>query len=246
MEHIFYLPEKKRNLFFLTHLGLGDLIWCIGAIRFFAEKFKEVRVVCKHQYKEQFEIFFSDLDNVKPVLMNSGDTPWYHYEESRGCIICLSAGYVTYKYIDRSFKDYPDCFYDDMNVPREVRTTHFYIPKPVDSCVPPSVPYIFVVEKWSASTHEIFNTLNTNLLVIDPNKNHYELGHPFHDEAEKFLNQVSIAHYMDVIQNAEEIHGVDSSILCLAAQLDLSRVKRKCCHYARSDCIKNLGIFEIL
>jgi hypothetical protein len=226
-------------------MGLGDAVWLNGAVRYFSKIFKTVKYPCQPHYVHQIKWMFSDLDNIVIVPEGRGDKQWFEFEEAKGCMICTSAGYMTHT-PHADYDLYPHCFYDDMRIPREIRTTHFYIPRPPDSCVPPDSPYIFLHEETSGCKTEIFNKLDTDLFVIDPSKNQYKPGHPFYEKAQEFLNKPTIFHYMDVIENAEEFHGVDSSISCLAAQLDLSRVKVRKCHLVRSKCIENLGFFEIV
>ena len=226
-------------------MGLGDAVWLNGAVRYYSKMHETVYFPCHSHYENQIRLMFSDLTNLVLIPITSCSIPWFAFREAWLGNRSISAGYMT----DRPHADYnlyPHCFYDDMQIPRDIRTKHFYIPTPPDSCVPPECPYVFIHEQSTAGVVDIFSRLQTNLLVIDPNKNHYDVDHPFHKVAETFLNKPGIVHYMDVIKNAEEIHGVDSSFLCLAAQLDLSKVKVKKCYWARSECIKNLGIFEIV
>jgi hypothetical protein len=232
------------DLFFYTHLGLGDAVWCNGAIRFLSSRFKKIKVVCLSEYELQIKLMFSDLNNIETVPVKKASNRWFDFPEANNCSICTSGGYVTHKE-SASLDLYPDCFYDDIGISRDIRITHFHVPNPEDACVPPTQKYIFIQSQSTAGNIDIFSKLNTNILVIDPNTNHYSVDHEFYDQAESFLRKPSIFHYMDVIKNAEEIHIIDSSFGCLAAQLDLSKVKRKVCHWVRSKCIENLKIFEI-
>jgi len=236
-------PDKKLAM--QAHLGLGDLIWCVGAIRYFSKLYQEVLVVCFDYYEEQFNLLFADLPNVKPLPVPRGDI--YLSYETTDYTVMLAGDYIrSVDKIPCSFTLYPDCFYIDFGLDPSIRTTHFYIPRPIDSVQVSEHKYIFVTLETSIGTLETHqDILNTNMLIINPNKNMYEPGHMYYEEANKYLNKPSIIHYMDVIENAEELHMVDSSFLCLASQLDLSKVKVKKCYMVRSYNVDNLGIFEI-
>ncbi len=67
--------------------------------------------------------------------------------------------------------------------------------------------------------------------MINPNQNHYPVGHPYYSLCESLLN-LPIMDYIDIIRNAEEVYVVDSAFFCLAMYLDLSKVKKKA-FYAR-------------
>jgi hypothetical protein len=50
--------------------------------------------------------------------------------------------------------------------------------------------------------------------------------------------------YTELIEGAEELHMIESSIYCLASHLDLSKVKRKVCYEPWGGNAERLGVFE--
>jgi hypothetical protein len=105
--------------------------------------------------------------------------------------------------------------------------------------------YIFIHEEASKQKVDIFSKLNTDLLVLDPNKNHYTEGHPYYEKAQLTVNKPSPVWHMYIIENAEELHLVESCYISLAHQLDISRVKKKMGYLKRlGDSIATFGIFQ--
>ena len=50
--------------------------------------------------------------------------------------------------------------------------------------------------------------------------------------------------YIDLIEGAEEVHMIESSVYCLTSHLNLSKVKRKLCYEPWGGNAERLGLFE--
>ena len=50
--------------------------------------------------------------------------------------------------------------------------------------------------------------------------------------------------YTYLLEGAEEVHMIESSIYCLASHLDLSGVKRRVCYAPWGGNAERLGVFE--
>ena len=79
--------------------------------------------------------------------------------------------------------------------------------------------------------------------IFDLNENHYEPGHPYYMIAEMVANK-PLFHYKRLLEEATEIHLLESSVYCMASHLDLSRVLVKKCYDAFDSSNERLGIFE--
>lgn len=232
-----------QPVFFLTHLGIGDLFYSIGAIRFLAKHFNEVRVVFQSIHKDIYDSLYHDLPNVKPIFTNHWGG---NFIESQGCTLFLGGGY-SHKPIS-GYPDYPYEFYDQMGLKRSILKDYFYIPRlPEYKELWAQMPsrYIFIHEQSTVGTLDIFSKLNTDLLVLDPNKNHYAENHTYYALAQLAVNKPSPVYHMYLIENAEELHLVESCYIALAHQLDISNVKVKKGYFTREgDSIKTFGMFE--
>ena len=239
-----------KNVFFHVHFGIGDLFYSIGAIRYLATQYEEVRVPCWYTNDAVFHALFHDLKNVKMIPTNSSAAHFYNYTAAKGCDILLCGAYNIYRTTPNCSDDspYPCCFYDDIGLTRSIMKDYFHIPRlPEYKQLWEQMPerYIFIHEQWTGGRVEIFANLKTDLLILDPNKNNYPNDHPYYEKAQLVVEKPSPIWHIYLIENAEELHLVESCFVCLAHQLDLSRVKIKKGYLEREgDSIKTFGIFQ--
>ena len=79
--------------------------------------------------------------------------------------------------------------------------------------------------------------------IFDLNENHYPLGHPYYIIADMVANKPLYA-YKRLLEEAAEIHLLESSVYCMASHLDLSRVSVKKCYEAFDSSNERIGVFE--
>ena len=62
------LKEQKgyaeNKCFILGHLGLGDILYMIGAVRYLSTKYDKLVVVCKKQHVKNLELFYGDDESI--------------------------------------------------------------------------------------------------------------------------------------------------------------------------------------
>lgn len=234
------LIKLNKKVVFLCHTGLGDHILLNGAVNYLS-MFFDVNLVTLKEYASQLQELYSNNNKVKLVCV---DNPAIYlntlvHEE---CFLYVSGGYRDQIGQTNSKNSYPKCFYDELDIPFEYCKKYFDISGINDILEPPDQPYIFIHEKYSAGHVDIFGNLNTDKLVIDPNKNHYEKGHKFYEIAEKYIKPKSIFKLKNVIENADELHMVESSIMCLT--LFLKTKSKITCHLKRSTLLDNQSIYQ--
>jgi hypothetical protein len=197
-------------------------------------------VVCKRQYSTNIASFFADNPTIKLWIVDGAYTKG-PTDTSAGEIVDIDptkfvnvyrSGFYTYP--RNAFDDLPKGFYRDMGIDPEVRHTHFYVPTTQEAreLYTPlqDQPYIFVQQKSSSHVTNLITWNIDDVLTIDPNLNVYPEGHRWHSLAQTFVNRDFLS-YTLVIQNAKEIHSVDSSFYCLACYLPLKADVKRC--YAR-------------
>jgi hypothetical protein len=238
------LGDHSRNALFLGHLGLGDQIWLVGAVRYLSINYDKFYIPClPHNLKTLTELY---LDNPKiKVFTLAMFYHRYHYTVSptdtvRGECMDIPKGF--YKTVFRSglfalprndLNDIPNSFYRDLNLDPSIRHTYFYIPKSPRSILLYSflndMSYIFVQTKSSNTTTPIITWDINKILTIDPNVNQYSSDHAWYTLAENFVNQPFL-HYSDTIKHATELHLVNSSFYTLASQLRPLHATVKVCY----------------
>lgn len=243
---------KKKALVY-SHLGLGDMFWMNGAVRMLSTQYDEVLVVCKKRNAKNVAAVYSDDPSIKLLLIEDDSElyPWpqkSQYFREQGYTV-YSCGQHALR-PDRSIYDLPNSFYDDMGVPCEVRRSYFHVPRNTAARELRerfgSIPYIIVHEESSVLTLEIGRVLlekGEKRLILDLNKNPYGPTHGWWAAAEKVAG-LPLLDYTDLIEGAEELHMIESSIYCMASHLDLSRVKRKICYEPWGGNAERLGVFE--
>jgi hypothetical protein len=246
------------NAFFYTHSGMGDLIYCIGAIRYLATQFENVYVVVWDKYMHIFNALFNDVKNVHALTTarhDLGALDYIHSNNLGECALFLSGAYKPRSDpVCTPDSPYPYCFYDDMGMPRSIMKDYFHVPRRPDLLQVVGQPYIFIHNIASCLTLDI--NISTDLFIIDPSNNRYPPGHPHFERAQAFV-MLNVIDYVDILENAEELHLIDSCFLALAHQLDLSKVKKKVAYTSEREkvearngdhlnCAKTFKIFEIV
>ena len=242
---------KKKALIY-THLGLGDMFWTNGAVRYLATAYDEVLVVCKDKYKTNAGAMYADDPSIKLLVINDDIDlhPWptrRHFFLDQGYTV-YSCGFFSPK-PEKAIYELPNCFYDDMDLPREIRRAYFHVPRTEAARALAAAftrPYVIVhqqssvqklaiAEKLAGDTRLLVD-LNTNLVdpVADPE------GHAM---AELAVNK-PLVDYTYLLEGAEELWMIESSIYCMASHLDLSRVKRRICFAPWGGNAERLGVFE--
>ena len=215
-----------RKALIVHHLGLGDHIGMIGAVRYIALQYDETHVVCKPTNIDNVRSFFADNPTIKIVLEPESPTYTRVYR----------SGHYTAS--PQLYTDLPSCFYRDMGIDPQIRHTYFYIPTTpaaVDMYAKlADIPYRFVQQTSSSHTAQLVTWNIDNILTLDPNTNLYSSDHPWHALAEMCVNRPFLD-YTETLKHAEEVHTVESSFYCLACYLPLEAKIKRC--YARESGI---------
>jgi hypothetical protein len=168
------------------------------------------------------------------VVIGDGELhPWHEkskYLLNKGFDV-FGCGWFSMK-PQKAVYDFPNSFYDDMDIPRSVRQTHYKVPRTEASTILyesfAGRPYIVVHQEASTHTLPIIDRIKATgetRLIINLSKSTLELDgvmniyRPFID-------------YAALMEGAEEIHLIDSSLFCFAMFLNLEKVKR-CVYYVR-------------
>jgi len=147
--------------------------------------------------------------------------------------------------------EFPYSFYDDIKLPREFMKTYFYIPTLKESTdlyttiTAQYSEYIIIHQQSSTKTIDIWTNLsaNTSLPILDLNENHYPVGHRYYEIAELAVNK-PLLWYKDLMENASELHMIESSLYCMASLLDLSKASVKKAHNTCDNSNLRIGVFD--
>lgn len=242
---------KKRAVVY-THLGLGDMFWMNGAVRYLSTAYDEVLVVCKTRNMKNAAAMYADDPTIK--LLEIGDDnelqPWtvkHRFFSEQGYTVYSCGGHALRP--DRAIYDLPNSFYDDMAIPRGIRLSYFHVPRTAEAMILAGqlrdTPYIVVHEESSVKKLPIVAGLRAageTRLILDLNKNPYETTHEWFEKAELVVGK-PLLDYTELLEGAAEIHMIESSIYCMASHLDLGRVGRRVCYEPWGGNAERLGVF---
>lgn len=243
----------KKKAFVYSHLGLGDMFWMNGAVRYLATAFDEVVVVCKEKYEINVRLMYVDDPTIQifPIKDDYVLHPFTEHRkfiESDGFTVFTCGAHTE----GHKVYEFPLSFYDDFGIPRHARQAYFHVPKFKEAAElllkvqAADTNYIVVHQQSQMKKLGIWDMLNKQYpdrLILDLNENHYATDHPFHSVAEAVINH-PLLFYTFIIANAKEIHMIESSIYCMASHLDLSRVSKKVCYEAYGGSNERIGVFE--
>lgn len=244
---------KKRG-FFYGHLGLGDMFWLCGAVRYLSTCYDEVVVVVKERNIKNVQMMYADDPCVKFFVIEDDFIlhPFYHEKkqliEKEGYDV-FSCGYHTET---PKIYEFPYCFYDDLQIPRSYMKDYFHVPNYNEAltllkevvAINPS--YILIHQQSSSKRMPIWETLQqkqASSLLLDINENHYDKDHPYYEISQKIVGQ-PLLFYKILLEYAKEIHLLESSFYCFATHLDLSKVEIKVCYDAFDKSNERLGVFK--
>jgi hypothetical protein len=214
-----HLKEQKgypqRNAVFLGHLGIGDHMCLMGAVRYLSLDWDTMYVICKASYLKNIQRMYDDTPNIKCIPVQND----YNHPELSTLSFSKMFKSGIYFNINREFKNLPDQFYEDLGLDPEIQHKYFWInPSKLGSEL--SEPYIFVHQASSSKFVSIINWDINERFTIDPNTNLYPEGHKWYELANAYVGHL-VADYVTLLVNAVEVHVADSSFYCLARYLPL-------------------------
>ena len=238
------LNGNGNKVILLPHLELGDNIVINGAVRYLCTMYSKVVLICKQVYLKQLEYMYSDLDNLILYPINGGiieninPRDEFYYDENVESIfnnynitfipICLYSNFYNIKpEYDRSKcgrLKYPNDFYDYLNLPNNIRYPFFKINRDYETEV---LLYNNLINIIGNKYNIIIDDEKRNLIIDDKYiKNNYPIFKLSSSSINKNtkLNTIksdNIFNYINILENAQEIHTIDSSIVHLIDSLNI-------------------------
>ena len=235
------------KIYIYHHLGLGDCFMCHGIIRTNARIYDQVITFAKPAYIETVRYMYRDLANVLVIAMDDAEVLQYLNTVNRNDVLCI--GYLgkdwnTVYAGQGDVVKLDEMFYRQAELPLSVKWDAFYISRDMDAEM------------------ELFNRFREKsniqegkyIFIHDANKKAYDgffrgdigdgldLNH-IEDKSLPVIEPESIkfnmCHYIYLLENAAEIHVMNSSFLNL---IELINPKGKLFYhvYPRpGDCLRS-------
>lgn len=205
------------------HTGLGDHMNCCGMIRYLAQDLESVHVIVKEKFFNIVEYMYRNDDNI--ILAPIPSDPWENEREfakeyfiNSGCDKFLTVGHKFFPWQLTEFlmKHNPfEIFYDQLGMDISIRHEFCgFVPNPEEEervyqkLNPNNSPYVFIHEDQQRQ------------ILVDQTVIREDLARIGNDTTE---NPLFLA---KIIANAEEVHCVSSSILCMIDAMGM-KLKQK-------------------
>ena len=193
------------------HLGIGDHFDCSGMVRYLLEEYSldKVYVFSKSNYFSIIDYMYRDEDKIEVVkidknLNEHGQVGLFLHRIQP--LQFLRIGFDQYP-AGSEARDNKNCweyFYEQVEIPHSVRTDYFYVKRDEDGestllkeLNPDNKPYLFLHDDADRGYHIDMDKVTDGYHIIRND------------------NTKNIFHFIKVLENADEIHCMESSFKSL-------------------------------
>lgn len=221
-----------KNFYVRNHLGLGDHLICIGLYRSLAMENEEVVVPARSSNYKSLSFFLRDLENVRIIQFPSEIAE--HSMNTLGSLARkigyedLRLGHWGINFMNE--RRFDESFYLQAGIPFENRWSHFKYRRDKDeekelmeSYDVKSGNYIFLHEDITRNFRINRDLIQGDLEIVEP-----RIGR----------TKKSLASYRLLIENAAQVHVIESSFAAFVESFDVSGV-RFAHRYARPEATNN-------
>jgi hypothetical protein len=227
---------KKSKVFILPHQGLGDHIVCAGIYREYAKQFFHCVVPVKKNNFESVRDMLKDCRNIQVISYPSEGLIDYHqmYLAKFGYTILKLGGYGIDFFLDQNLR-LDEHFYKQANIPISMRWESFkYIRNHklelelFDLLECKKGKYIFIHDDINRGFNIDPTRIPAGYRVIRPDPVRFK--------------RYTVFNYLRIIENAYEIHCMESSFAALIESFKID-VPKFAHRYARPEAKSN-KVFE--
>jgi hypothetical protein len=219
------------------HLGLGDHIICNGMVRHFCKKYDNVVIFSYTRYYENVNYMYRDLDNLEI----------FDFDREEDAIMFVESNTtVKNNLIKPGFEKLDSCldrmtfdeaFYHLAGLDFQIRFDEFYIERDMDrenevckTLNPDGEKYIFVLDDPDRGYNIDMEKVTNEYKII---RNDYQFG---------------MFDYIKLLENAEEIHMMQTGFLDLVNSYKMDKPKIYRHNYVRNypAAIHSKGLNEVI
>jgi hypothetical protein len=208
------------------HLGLGDTIECSAIVRKLSEQYDKVYLFAKSKYKEMISTLYKDLNNLEIICVS--DDPSKERQD-------VNKFFSDNSQVERFILGHENYFtntalFNHLGI--TCAEAFYYLAR-----IPYSYKYNgFYLERNLLEEERIYNKLNPNnekyIFIHDDEKLGFKISADTKLKIIKNDTTENLFHMIKVLENAEEIHCMSSSILCLIdSMIEKANFKNLFLHY---------------
>lgn len=196
---------KNSEIIIHHHSGLGDAIICNGIINYLSEKFDKIYLAAHNKISNHLDYLYSENDSVELLIY---DDQKEIYKNKK--IPVLRIGF------EKNNKNFNTSFYEQIGLDYEISFDYFYIPtdENKEKNLQNHLIKEYKVTNQFGLIHQVSSYGKVNLNIKNTFNNIF-----VEKETDIYKN---IFLYKKVIENAVEIHCIDSSFLHLVERVPTS------------------------
>ena len=191
------------------HLGLGDHFNCSGIVRYLLQEYSldKVYIFSKSSYFSTIDYMYRDEHKVEVVKIDENRNERDQvgsFLRSVQPLQFLRIGFGRYPWGERKNKNCWEYFYEQVKIPHNVRTNYFHVKRDEDAesallkeLNPDNKPYIFLHDDADRGYRIDMDKVTKGYHIIRND------------------NTKNIFHFIKVLENAVEIHCMESSFKAL-------------------------------
>jgi hypothetical protein len=214
------------SVYIYHHLGLGDHIIANGMVRTIAKKYDKTYIFCKPHNFPNVSFMFRDLGNLKIIVMDDLSVQSFMtINPDNNYVIAGHAPFWRILNSGHNKLTIDEIFYQLAGVPIENKWAEFYVKRDIEK------------EK------EVFNKLGLKegdkfAFVHDDEKRRITKNLPSLRIIRPSNRDFSLFDFLYTIEQAEEIHCINSSFFCLIDCMKIERKNMYVHEYVRPDATK--------
>lgn len=199
-EHI-----KNSEIIIHHHSGLGDAIICNGIVNYLSDEFDKIYLAAHKKISDHLDYLYSENDSVELLIY---DKATEIYKNSK--LPVLRIGF------EKNNKNFNTSFYEQMGLDYQISYDYFYIPinKNKEIHLQDHLIKEYKIVNQFGLIHQISSYGKVDLNI----KNNYD--NIFVEKETDIFKNIFL--YRKVIENAVEIHCIDSSFLHLVERVPTS------------------------
>lgn len=184
------------NIILHHHLGLGDHFVCNGLVNYLCNEYDLIYLACKRSNFNTVSLLYSDNKKVKIFSIDSDEYSEVQYFSQSFNLPVVRVGF---EYCNRN--EWNTSFYSQFKIDFSIRYSMFKLPEniPNENSIYDKFSkdkYCLVHKESSESKYDL--KINTDLPIVEIEKSTDPYG--------------NLLNYRKLIQNANEIHCVNSSV----------------------------------
>lgn len=195
-------------IYIYHHLGLGDHIICNSIIRYYSKLYDKIFLFVKECNQKNVSFMFRDLNNVEYIIGDDFFINKYIIDNNIKNLIKIGFDKLDNRLnFDRSF-------YEQINLPFEYKWELFNVKRNFEK-----EKYVF--DKFNLKENEY-------IFVHDDKSRNFEINKDLLKDNLKIITPTIEFDFFDfcyIIENAKEIHLMESSFKCLVEHLKLNTSK---------------------